>query len=86
MLLLHQNTGKENRYGKDLSAHWGDLIEQIKYIHFKVRPKSVNSLTVLDTFILQSWKVLPLRYVSSISHIFETFVNVKLNILVSLIL
>ena len=33
---------------------------------FKVRPKSVKSLTVLDTFISQSWKVLPLRYVSSI--------------------
>ena len=34
MLLLHQNTGMENRYGKTfllhLSAHWGDLIEQIK--------------------------------------------------------
>ena len=26
----------------------------------------MNRLTVLDTFILQSWKVLPLRYVSSI--------------------
>ena len=35
MLLVHQNTGKENRYGKRtfllyLSGHWGDLIEQIK--------------------------------------------------------
>ena len=34
MLLVHQNTGKENRYGKTfllhLSAHWGDLIEQMK--------------------------------------------------------
>ena len=33
-LLAHQNTGKENRYRKSfllhLSAHWGDLIEQIK--------------------------------------------------------
>ena len=43
MLLVHQNTGKENRYGKTfllyLSVHWGDLIEQIKkicHIHFKV--------------------------------------------------
>ena len=34
MLLVPQNMGKENRYGKTfllhLSAHWGDLIEQIK--------------------------------------------------------
>ena len=34
MLLVHQDTGKENRYRKifllHLSAHWGDLIEQIK--------------------------------------------------------
>ena len=34
MLLVHQNTGKENRYGKTfllyLSKHWRDLIEQIK--------------------------------------------------------
>ena len=33
-LLAHQNTGSENRYRKNfwlhLSAHWGDLIEQIK--------------------------------------------------------
>ena len=33
-LLAHQNTGKENRYRNffllHLSAHWGDLIEQIK--------------------------------------------------------
>ena len=33
-LLVHQNTGKENRYQKIvllyLSLHWGDLIEQIK--------------------------------------------------------
>ena len=43
MLLVHQNTGKENRYGKNfllyLSVHWGDLIEQIKkicHIHFKL--------------------------------------------------
>ena len=32
--LVHQNTGKENRYRKFfllyLSVHWGDLIEQIK--------------------------------------------------------
>ena len=42
-LLAHQNTGKENRYRKifllHLSAHWGDLIEQIKkicHIHFQV--------------------------------------------------
>ena len=40
-LLAHQNTGKENRYRKKmlhLSAHWGDLIEQIKKIcdiHFE---------------------------------------------------
>ena len=35
-LLAHQNTGKENHYRKffslHLSAHWGDLIEQIKKI------------------------------------------------------
>ena len=35
-LLAHQNTGKENRYRKNfllhLSAHCGDLIEQIKKI------------------------------------------------------
>ena len=44
MLLVHQNRGKENRYGKNfllhLSADWGDLIEQIKkicHIHFKVQ-------------------------------------------------
>ena len=34
MLLAHQNTRKENRYRKmfllHLTAHWGDLIEQIK--------------------------------------------------------
>ena len=43
MPLVHQDTGKENRYGKNcfaiLSVHWGDLIEQTKkkicYIHFK---------------------------------------------------
>ena len=41
-LLAHQNTGKKNRYRKifllHLSAHWGDLSEQIKkicHIHFK---------------------------------------------------
>ena len=31
-----------------------------------MRPKSLNSLTVLDTFVSKSWNVLPLRYVSSI--------------------
>ena len=42
-LLAHKNTGKENRYRNffllHLSAHWGDLVEQIKRnfarIHFK---------------------------------------------------
>ena len=33
-LLVHQNTGKANRYRKSfllcISVHWGDLIEQIK--------------------------------------------------------
>ena len=43
MLLVHQNTGKENRYGKNffavLISTLGDLIEQIKkicHIHFNV--------------------------------------------------
>ena len=44
MLLAHQNTGKENRYGNNFfaTAHWGDLIEQIKkfsHIHFKLERK-----------------------------------------------
>ena len=53
MLLVHQNTEKENRYGKTfllyLSVHWEDLIEQIKkicHIHFKTLWK-----------LLQYWKL-----------------------------
>ena len=61
-LLAHQNTGKENRYRKivllHLSAHWGDLIEQIKkicHIHFK-RHAYANSLHCgLQQFTPMSW-------------------------------
>ena len=45
MLLVHQNTGKGNRYRK-LSVPWGDLIEQIKkvcHIHFK------TEVNIMDT-------------------------------------
>ena len=52
MLLVHQNTGKENRYGKTfllyLSVHWGDLIEQIKkicHIHFKIKGHTIRNTT-----------------------------------------
>ena len=44
-VLVHQNTGKENRsrefFWLYLSVHWGDLTEQIKkicHIHFKFDP------------------------------------------------
>ena len=53
-LLAHRNTGKENRYRKKfllhLSAHWGDLIEQIK--------KSVIytlSMTIIKAMQLMGW-------------------------------
>ena len=55
MLLVHQNTGKENRYGKNffllyLSVHWGDLIKQRKkicHIHFKSTVKP-NHMTIME--------------------------------------
>ena len=51
MLLVHQNTGKENRYGKKfllyLSVHWGDLIEQIK-----------KKKSVIDTLNIEFFRVL----------------------------
>ena len=51
-LLVHQNTGKENRYRKIillcLSLHWGDLIEQIKkeicYIQFKSIERFISTI------------------------------------------
>ena len=59
MLLAHQNTGKENCYRKifllHLSAHWGDLIEQIKkicHIHFKAKYTGFLTLARL----LSSWE------------------------------
>ena len=67
--------------------HW--LGVRNEFAMFKVRPKSVNSLTVLDTFISQSWNMLPLRYQYAynrcIPH-FRNLCNVKLNMLVSSIL
>ena len=57
-LLAHQNTGKGNRYRNSfllhLSAHWGDLIEQIKkicHIHVKCNNQESRRSKVLNVFV-----------------------------------
>ena len=55
-LLVHQNTGKENRYGKIFAlrtVYWGDLIEQIKkncHIHLKKNIKKGVRILEFITF------------------------------------